>query len=81
MLSNEQKRQRYNVPEYENCYSQVIFSLLTGNATWDNREYTCLTHREELTANNGSDMARMLFFLNCWHFNIYEQENFHAQLS
>ena len=37
----------------------------------------------------GSDKprnAKMLFFLlknanNCWHFNIYEQEKFHAQLS
>ena len=30
-----------------------------------------------------SDKHRMLFFLliNCWHFNIYEQEKFHAQLS
>ena len=37
----------------------------------------------------GSDKPIMLFFLlqnvknanNCWHFNIYEQEKFHAQLS
>ena len=40
-----------------------------------------------------SDKPRMLFFLlinvkiptivgkNCWHFNIYEQEKFHAKLS
>ena len=35
-----------------------------------------------------SDKRRMLFFLlinvkmpSCWHFNIYEQEKFHAQLS
>ena len=35
---------------------------------------------------SGSDKPRMLFFLlknanDCWHFNIYELENFHAQLS
>ena len=32
----------------------------------------------------GSDKPRMLFFLlinNCWHFNIYELEKFHAELS
>ena len=40
----------------------------------------------------GSDKPRMLFFPlinvkmptvvgSCWHFNIYDQENFHAQLS
>ena len=31
----------------------------------------------------GSDKPRMLFFtlINCWHFNIYEQEKFHAQLN
>ena len=35
---------------------------------------------------SGSDKPRLLFFLllnanNCWHFNINEQEKFHAQLS
>ena len=42
---------------------------------------------------SGSDKHRILFFLlvnvemstivgnNCWHFNIYEQEKFYAQLS
>ena len=38
---------------------------------------------------SGSDKHRKLFFLliqvemptNCWHFNIYEQEKFHGQLS
>ena len=34
----------------------------------------------------GSDKPGMLFFPlinvnNCWHFNIYEQEKIHAQLS
>ena len=38
----------------------------------------------------GSDKPKMLFFLNCWHFNIYEhcwhfniyeQDKNHAQLS
>ena len=37
----------------------------------------------------GSDKPRMVFFPfikvknanNCWHFNIYEQEKFHAQFS
>ena len=37
----------------------------------------------------GSDKPSMLFFAahkglnasNCWHFNIFEQESFHAQLS
>ena len=32
---------------------------------------------------SSSDKFRMLFFLanNCWHFNIYEREKIHAQLS
>ena len=32
---------------------------------------------------SSSDNPRMLFSCsyNCWHFNIYEQEKFHAQLS
>ena len=35
------------------------------------------------TAFLGSDNPRMLFFplVNCWHFNISEQEKVHAQLS
>ena len=50
---------------------------------------------QEIQHFSGSDRPRMLFFLftnvkmptiagilkNCWHFNIYEQEKFHAQLS
>ena len=40
---------------------------------------------KEISFFSGSDKPIMLFFLllnvNCWHFNIYEQEKFHAQLS
>ena len=39
---------------------------------------------QEIQQFSGSDKLRMLFSLlinDCWHFNIYEQEKFHALLS
>ena len=59
----------------------ILFSLLKLTKHEILNAHKC-KNIEKFSFFSDSDRSRMLFFHNnCWHFNIYEQEKFQAQLS